>query len=37
LTREQVRHCPAYDEAATVDRAYEQQLHDACGRAGYWI
>ena len=37
LTREQVRNSPEYDESASVDRAYEQRLHDAYGRAGYWI
>lgn len=36
LTREQVRNGPEYDEAAAVDREYEQHLHDAYGREGYW-
>lgn len=37
LTREQIRNSPEYDEAATLDRAYEQRLHNAYGREGYWI
>ncbi|MBC7483793.1 MAG: PRC-barrel domain-containing protein [Rhizobacter sp.] len=36
LTREQVKNSPEYDEAAVVDRVYEQRLHDAYGREGYW-
>ena len=36
LTREQVRASPAYDAALPVQRDYEQRLHDALGRQGYW-
>ncbi len=37
LTREQVKASPEYDESATLHRDYEQRLHDAYGREGYWI
>ncbi len=37
LTREQVKNSPPYDAAALINRDYEQRLHDAYGRAGYWI
>ena len=37
LTREQVKASPEYDESATVERGYEQRLHDAYGREGYWL
>jgi len=36
LTREQVRAAPAFDVDTAIDRAYEQQLHEAYRRAGYW-
>jgi len=36
LTRAQVKGSPEYDEAAIIDRDYEQRLHDAYGRQGYW-
>ena len=36
LTREQVKASPEYVEAAPIERAYEQKLHDAYGRRGYW-
>lgn len=36
LTREQIKNSPAYDEAAVISRDYEQRLHDAYGRQGYW-
>jgi hypothetical protein len=37
LTLEQVRNSPAFIDAAGVDRAFEQRLHDAHGRKGYWL
>ena len=36
LTREQVMNSPAYDDATTIDRNYEQRLCDAHKRQGYW-
>lgn len=36
LSREQIRASPEFDDAAAIDRAYEQRLHDAYGRQGYW-
>ena len=36
LTREQVMHAPPYEEGEPISRAYEQRLHDASARAGYW-
>jgi len=36
LTRQQVRDGPEYVEAVPIDRDYEQRLHDAYGREGYW-
>ncbi len=36
LTREQVKNSPEYDEAAVLDRGYEQRLHQAYERPGYW-
>src|SRR6218665_1142254 len=36
LTREQIKNSPEYDEEAIVSREYEQRLHDAYGRPGYW-
>jgi uncharacterized protein YrrD len=36
LTREQVRDSPLYEEDLTIQRAYEQHLHDAYNRRGYW-
>ena len=36
LTREQVKNSPEYDETATLDRGYEQRLHDAYDRPAYW-
>ena len=32
LTHKQIRKSPEYDETATLDRAYEQRLHNACSR-----
>ena len=37
LTRDQVKASPEYDESASVERDYEQRLHDAYGREGYWL
>jgi len=37
LTREQVKNSPEYDETLTIDRAYEQALHDRYNRKGYWL
>ncbi len=37
LSRQQIQDSPAYDEATTIGRDYEQRLHDAYGREGYWI
>lgn len=36
LTREQVRSSPEYVDNVPLIRAYEQRLHDAYNRAGYW-
>lgn len=36
LTREQVKNSPEYQEALPVDRHYEERLHDAYDRKGYW-
>lgn len=36
LTREQVKASPEYFEEITVDRGYEQRLHDSYNRKGYW-
>ena len=36
LTREQIKNSPEYHEALPIDRAYEQRLHDAYDRRGYW-
>jgi hypothetical protein len=36
LAREQVRNSPAYQERIPVERDYEQRLHAAYQRAGYW-
>jgi hypothetical protein len=36
LTREQVKNSPTYDEGDLVDREYEQRLHTAHERKGYW-
>jgi sporulation protein YlmC with PRC-barrel domain len=37
LTREQIKKGPEYDETLAIDRGYEQRLHDAHNRKGYWI
>ena len=36
LTREQVKNSPEYREGVPIDRDYEEQLHNAYGRKGYW-
>lgn len=36
LTRDQIKNSPAYEEGAPIDRAYEERLHDAYDRKGYW-
>ena len=36
LTREQIKHSPEYDGVAAISRDYEQRLHEAHGRKGYW-
>lgn len=36
LSREQVKTSPAYDEAQSPDRVYEERLHEAYDRKGYW-
>jgi uncharacterized protein YrrD len=36
LTREQIKNSPQYEEGAPIDRAYEERLHDAYDRKGYW-
>ena len=36
LTRAQVKGSPEYEEAAIIDRDYEQRLHEAYGREAYW-
>jgi hypothetical protein len=36
LTREQIKNGPEYDETLAIDRVYEQRLHDAHNRKGYW-
>ena len=36
LTREQVKSSPEYQEALPIDRDYEERLHDAYDRKGYW-
>ena len=36
LTREGVKRSPEYDESALLDRQYEEMLHEAHQRAGYW-
>jgi hypothetical protein len=36
LTRDEVKHSPTYQEDLTIDRGYEQRLHSAYRRRGYW-
>ena len=36
LSKDAIRSAPAYDGAASVDRSYEERLHAAHGRSGYW-
>ena len=36
LSREQIKGSPAYDEGEHVNRDYEERLHEAYDRKGYW-
>jgi hypothetical protein len=36
LPRSIIKDAPAYDDAASLSRAFEQRLHDHFGRKGYW-
>jgi hypothetical protein len=36
LTRKGVENSPGYDESALLDRQYEERLHEAHERGGYW-
>ena len=36
LTRNAVKNSPVFDESALLDRQYEEQLHEAHERGGYW-
>ena len=36
LTREQVKNGPPYEKGEPIDRAFEERLHDASERVGYW-
>jgi len=36
LTRAQVKASPEYEETTPISRDYEQRLHDAYSRPGYW-
>jgi|GEM_PF-577357 len=36
LTRAQVKSSPEYQETLPIDRDYEERLHDAYDRKGYW-
>ena len=36
LTRGNVKNSPPYDETQLLDRQYEERLHDAYQRGGYW-
>ena len=33
----QFKNDPGYDATLAIDRAYQQSLHDAHNRKGYWI
>lgn len=37
LTRDEVRNSPEYDPAATVDRAYEEELYSHYRQRPYWL
>ncbi|MFY0610863.1 MAG: hypothetical protein JXQ99_05010 [Hyphomicrobiaceae bacterium] len=37
VTSDAIRHCPAYDETAEVNRDYEAFLHDYYGWPPYWF
>ncbi len=36
MTRERVKASPEFDESLVLDRDYEQRLHEAYGKPGYW-
>ena len=36
LSRDRVKNSPVYDPAALLDRQYEELLHEAHQRGGYW-
>jgi hypothetical protein len=36
LTRAQIKSSPEYEEGKPIDRSYEERLHDAYDRKGYW-
>jgi len=36
LTRDQVKNSPEYEDALTIERSYEQQLHVTYDKKGYW-
>jgi hypothetical protein len=36
LDRDQVRRCPPYDAGVTIQREYEERLHDHYGKDRYW-
>ena len=37
VTSDEIRHCPAYDETAELNRDYEAFLHDYYGWPPYWF
>jgi len=36
LTREQIKTSPLWEESVHISRDYEERLHDAYERKGYW-
>ncbi|MGN6827829.1 PRC-barrel domain-containing protein [Paucibacter sp. M5-1] len=36
LTREQIKNSPEYDDSVLLNREFEERLHQAHGRPGYW-
>jgi hypothetical protein len=36
LTRESVKGSPEYDPTQLLDRQYEERIHEAYQRGGYW-
>jgi uncharacterized protein YrrD len=36
LSRREIKNSPEYDDTATIDREYEERLHDHYGQSGYW-